>query len=335
MKVLFIFTGGTIGSVANDGFIGVDGNRPRVLLAEYERVYGASFAYDCVEPYTGLSENNTGDTLRALCACVAAHKDGGYNGIVVTHGTDTLQYTAAALSYAFADISIPLCLVSANYPVGDVRSNALANLRGALRFITEVGRAGVWVPYQNAGEPTHIHRGTRLLESIAFTDRAESVFSTRYGTFLGNKPFLPSPDYRECADALPALGVPAFAEDVPQILRIQPYPGMVYPEIGKDVRYILHASFHSGTVNTASSEAKRFFAEAQARRIPVFLTGVTRGDAYESTRAFAELGITPLYHIAPVAAFVKLWMLSAHYATVTAEMLQSSLAGDIIPSLDQ
>lgn len=331
MKILFVFTGGTIGSVAHDGIIHTDDNRPRVLLAEYGRVYGIDFAYDMVEPYTALSENNTGETLRALCACVEAHKSGDYDGIVVTHGTDTLQYTAAALSYAFADISIPLCLVSANYPVGDARSNAIPNLHGALRFISEVGKAGVWVSYQNAGEPTRIHRGTRLLESIAFTDYVESVFSSRYGTFLENKPFEVNPEYRERAGALPALGVPAFTEDAPQILRVQPYPGMVYPEIGKDVRYILHASFHSGTVNTVSSEAKRFFAEARARNIPVFLTGVTKGDSYASTSEFATLGITPLYRIAPVAAYVKLWMLSTQGKTVTAEMLHSSLAGDIIP----
>ncbi len=331
MKILFVFTGGTIGSVAHDGIINTGGNRPRVLLAEYERTYGISFAYDCVEPYVALSENNTGDTLRTLCACVAEHKDGGYDGIVVTHGTDTLQYTAAALSYAFADISIPLCLVSANYPVGDARSNAIPNLRGALRFIAEMGTAGVWVPYRNAGEATQIHHGTRLLESIAFTDRVESVFSAHYGTFEGNKPFSLDPEHRALADEISPLGMPAFAEDAPHILRVQPYPGMVYPAIDERVRYILHTSFHSGTINTASSEAKRFFAEACARNIPVFLTGVTRGDAYASTCAFEALGITPLYHLAPVAAYVKLWMLSAQHESVTAEMLGASLAGDIVP----
>lgn len=331
MKILFVFTGGTIGSVARDGIICPNGTHPRALLDAYERTLGITFSYDAVEPYTTLSENNTGDTLRALCACVARHKDAGYDGIVVTHGTDTLQYTAVALSYVFADLSVPLCLVSANYPVEDARSNAIANLRGAVRFIAEVGKAGVWVPYQNTGEPTQIHRGTRLLESIAFSDRVESVSLTHYGTFLENKGFVSNPNYREMADVLPALGVPAIGENVPQILRIQPYVGMVYPAIGEDVRYILHASFHSGTVNTVSREAKRFFTEARERGIPVFLTGVARGDAYESTNAFAELGITPLYHLSPIAAYVKLWLLSAQGKTVTAEMLQSSLAGDVIP----
>ena len=331
MKILFVFTGGTIGSIARDGIIGTDGSRPRALLDAYERAYGLSFAYECVEPYTALSENNTGETLRALCTCVAKHKDGGYDGIVVTHGTDTLQYSAAALAYAFADISIPLCLVSANYPIEDARSNAIPNLRGALRFIAEVGTAGVWVAYQNGGEPTKIHAGTRLLESNAFTDRTQSIFGTHYGVFEGNKPFSRNSAYHALADGIPALGALAFAKEAPHILRIWPYPGMVYPTIGEQVRYILHGSFHSGTVNTVSDEAKRFFAEAKKRNIPVFLTGVSQGDAYESTRAFEALGITPLPASAPIAAYMKLWMLSLTKENVTAEMLTASLAGDIIP----
>ena len=331
MKILFVFTGGTIGSVAHGGIINTDGEQPRVLLAEYQRAYGISFDYDCVEPYTALSENNTGDTIRALCACVAERKRAGYDGIVVTHGTDTLQYTAAALSYAFADIRVPLCIVSANYPIGNARSNAISNLRGALRFIAEVGKRGVWVSYQNEGEPIRIHNGTRLLESTAFTDRVESAFSAYYGDFKGDEPFSLNPAYRERYDEDLALGVPAIKKEAGHILRVQPYPGMVYPEIGADVRYILHASFHSGTVNTVSREARRFFNEAKSRNIPVFLTGVARGDAYVGASAFAALGITPLYHIAPVAAYVKLWMLSAKHERVTAGMLQAPLAGDVIP----
>ena len=331
MKILFVFTGGTIGSIAREGIIGTDGSRPRALLAAYERAFGLGFTYECLEPYTALSENNTGDTLRALCACVAEHKDKGYDGIVITHGTDTLQYSAAALAYAFADISVPLCLVSANYPVEDARSNAIPNLRGALRFIAEVGTAGVWVPYQNAGEPVKIHAGTRLLESVAFTDRTESALSTHYGVFEGNKPFSRNPAYHALADEISALGALDFAGDAPQILRVQPYPGMVYSRIDEQVRYILHGSFHSGTVNTVSDEAKRFFAEAKARNIPVFLTGVSDGDAYESTRAFDALGITPVPRIAPIAAYVKLWMLFLAKGTVTADMLTASLAGDILP----
>ena len=331
MKILFIFTGGTIGSIVTGGIIRPDGSRPRALLAAYERMYGLAFTYDCVEPYTALSENNTGDTLRALCACVAAHKDRDYDGIVVTHGTDTLQYSAAALSYAFADISIPLCLVSANYPVDDARSNAISNLRGALRFIAEVGTRGVWVPYQNTGEPTRIHCGTRLLESVVFTDRVQSVLNAYYGTFEGNKPFSHNSAYQALADGISALDAAALSQSALQILCIRPYPGMAYPPIAAAVRYILHGSFHSGTVNTVSDEAKRFFAEAKARNIPVFLTGVNDGDAYESTRAFEALGIIPLPPIAPIAAYVKLWMLCAKQENVTAEMLTASLAGDIIP----
>jgi L-asparaginase len=313
--------------------IRTDGSRPRVLLDAYERAYGLSFAYDVVEPYTALSENNTGVTLRALCACVAAYKDAGYDGIVVTHGTDTLQYSAAALSYAFADITLPLCLVSANYPVEDARSNALANLRGAVRFIREVNTPGVWVSYQNTGEALCIHRGTRLMDGMAFTDRVESILSTHYGTFMGEAPFVKNLNYRESPNGMSATGVLPLDEVSAQILRVNPHPGMVYPALGAGVRYVLHTSYHSGTINTVSGEALRFFAEAKERGIPVFLTGVMPGDAYASTEAFEALGIQRLYNLASVAAYMKLWMLDALRGgePVTAELLQTPLAGDVVP----
>ena len=134
MKILFLFTGGTIGSTASGDTITTDSKKPYLLLETYKAAYGISFEYDTKEPYTALSENNTGKTLRHLCESVKSHLDGGYDGIVITHGTDTLQYSAAALSYAFADIKIPVCLVSSNLPIEKKGANGIPNLRAAIRF---------------------------------------------------------------------------------------------------------------------------------------------------------------------------------------------------------
>ena len=333
MKILFVFTGGTIGSTKQGKLIGTDKGKPYVLLQMYHRAYGLDFEYECVTPYIALSENNTGETLRPLFACIKEHIDCGYDGIVVTHGTDTLQYSAAALAYAFADIQIPLCLVSSNYPLEDPRANGLANLRGAVRFIREVNTPGVWVSYQNTGEALCIHRGTRLMDGMAFTDRVESILSTHYGTFMGEAPFVKNLNYRESPNGMSATGVLPLDEVSAQILRVNPHPGMVYPALGAGVRYVLHTSYHSGTINTVSGEALRFFAEAKERGIPVFLTGVMPGDAYASTEAFEALGIQRLYNLASVAAYMKLWMLDALRGgePITAELLQTPLAGDVVP----
>jgi len=66
MKILFVFTGGTIGSTKQGNVIGTDKGKPYVLLQMYHMAYGLDFEYECVTPYIALSENNTGETLRPL-----------------------------------------------------------------------------------------------------------------------------------------------------------------------------------------------------------------------------------------------------------------------------
>ncbi len=332
MKILFLFTGGTIGSTVIGDTIATDRKKPYLLLEAYASRFDIPFLYDTEEPYTALSENNTGETLTLLLASVARGLSGDYDGIVVTHGTDTLQYSAAALSYAFSDTRIPICLVSSNAPIEDPTANGLLNLHGAIRFITEVGTPGVWVPYQNRGEELRIHRGTRLLGSVAFSDRVASIHDGYYGTLGEGQPFKKNPDYRELTDGMAAMGavtLPTYCRD---ILVVEPFPGRCYPTIKDGVRYIIHTSYHSGTINTASPATKEFFEEAKERGIIPFLTGVTSGAAYESTHLFRELGLHPLYNIAPISVFVKLWMWhTLHPEAPASEIILTPLGGDIVP----
>lgn len=332
MKVLFLFTGGTIGSTVQGDFIGTDRKKPYLLLERYRSVYGIDFTYDTAAPYTNLSENNTGDTLRVLMASVGEAVKGDYDGIVVTHGTDTMQYSAAALSYALSDVKIPVLLVSSNQPIEHPEANGLANLRAALRFIGEVGTPGVFVPYRNEGEGVTVHRGTRLCESLPFTDAVYSIYDSFYGVFEEGKPFQKNAVYAELADETAALGALEIGEACPAILRVAPHPGNPYRPITPDVRYVLHTSYHSGTINTESEAVKAYFAAAKAAGVTTFLTGVAPGAAYDSTRSFEQMGIEPLYNIAPIAAYVKLWLLTEKYpdTPITREMMQKSLAGDVV-----
>ncbi len=332
MRILFVFTGGTIGSTLQGGLIGTDERMAHLLIEQYRQRYGLSFTYDSVTPYLALSEESTGDTLRVLCDCVRSYLDRGYDGIVVAHGTDTLQYTAAALSYACADAKLPICVVSANYPLQDPRSNGLANLHGAIRFIAECGTPGVFVSYQNTGEPLRIHRGTRLLASAAFSDGVYSILDAYLGTFLEGQPFLKNPDYREREDGSAPIGADSLSADCKDILRLCPYPGNPYPTLGPEVQYVLHETYHSGTLNLTAPCARRFFEQASTAGVRVFLTGVSREHAYESTKDFERLGLVPLVGIAPIAAYIKLWMLSTANAgrEITQADLLTPLAGDIV-----
>ena len=91
MKLLFIFTGGTIGSTLREHVMSAGESKAYAIINAYEKRYGISFDYDIDEPYVELSENNTGRHIRTLCEAVRRGLCGGYDGIIVTHGSDTLQ----------------------------------------------------------------------------------------------------------------------------------------------------------------------------------------------------------------------------------------------------
>ncbi len=320
MKLLFVFTGGTIGSVAEDGVIRPSQGAPYRLLAEYEKTAPLDFSYDVLSPYTALSENNTGEHIGCLLRLLT-EKISGYDGVVVTHGTDTLAYTAAALGYALGNDTPPLCLVSAGKPLSHPASNGVPNLAAALGVIRS-GASGVLVPYRNGEGPVFVHRATRLAVSTAFGDALYGV-GDLYGQWEDNA-FCKSLVYKEREDALGAPASLSLAACPEGVVRVFAYPGMSYPALTKEISAVLLDPYHSGTVDTASEAALRFYGEAKEKGIPVYVTGATGEDVYASAAVFSRLGITPLPRLAPAAAYMKLWL----YGT-DKETLLLSRGGDI------
>ena len=332
MKILFIFTGGTIGSTQSDDVIFADAQKSYKIIRAYAQKYALDFAYDVVEPYTELSENNTGATIRDLCACVRSQLDKGYDGMIVTHGTDTLQYSAAALGYLLGLSTPPVCLVSANRPIESESTNALDNLHAAITFIREGAGQGVFVPYRNENSATvQVHRGTRLIAGKAYGDDVCSIFNCSYGHFEADFTFVKNPDYREAADECPALAASALDEQNKAVLSIVPYPGMVYPTLEKATRFVMLHTYHSGTINTKSTDALRFLQQARENGVTVFATGISAGPRYAGADLFESLGIIPLQNLSPIAAYMKLWMLCDNAEEDISTLMHASLGGDIAP----
>lgn len=327
MKILIIFTGGTIGSAMQGDYVSADKKTPYRLLSEYEKNYGRDFDYDVLQPYTELSENNTGETISALAGCLRENIGGNYDGVIVTHGTDTLQYTAAALSYTFGKCGVPICLVSANYIIGDERSNGLINFRNAVNFIRQkIG--GVWVVYKNSDEEnTTVHNGARLLESQAFSDCFYSAGNSFFGRFDSGESFIKNENYREFPDEISPIIPNKLNETSDFILRINSYVGITFPHINPNIKYVIMGTFHSGTINTKSDYVKEFFSELRQKNITVFLTGTTEGTAYESTKAFKEMNVVPVPNIAPIALYMKIWLAESAGLDVT-ETITKNLGGD-------
>ena len=331
MKILFIFTGGTIGSTLSGGVISADSEKSYKIIDFYRKNYGIAFEYDVIEPYIELSENNTGDEIRMLSRCVAENVCKGYDGIIVTHGTDTLQYSAAALGYTVGLSSIPVCIVSANRPIEHGKSNALDNLRGAVRFIEDKAGKGAFVVYRNDNsEYVRVHRATRLVGVKSFSDDVSSIKGEIYGHFDNDFKFIKNADYRELADETEPLSASGLGAVCDKVAFITPYVGMDYPILPSTVRYVILSTYHSGTLDTKSARANEFFADMNERGIKVYAVGLSQAAPYESTLTFQRLGIIPLYNISPISAYVKLWLLTS-VGEDTDMLVGRSLSGDVVP----
>ena len=326
-----MFTGGTIGSTLSGDVISTEADKSYKIIEAYRERYGIDFEYDMLEPYTALSENNTGDTMRMLCECVREHIRDGYDGIIVTHGTDTLSYSSAALGYTLGLDSIPVCVVSSNRPIEHERANALDNLHGAVSFIRGGCGRGCFVVYRNDNSDTvRVHRSTRLLGPKAYSDDVSSIFGCVYGHFDADFDFIKNDRYHESADEIAPIPSVSLGESSDAVLMIHSYPGMRYPALCAEVRCVIVNTYHSGTLDTLSDRARSFYLSCRERGITVYATGVDRGPDYASTQAFSELGITPAVNISPVSVYVKLWMMLGSVDSDAHLRMSRSLSGDIM-----
>jgi L-asparaginase len=93
-------------------------------------------------PHLIDSSNATPDDWQAIVADLWAHRDQA-DAFVVIHGTDTMAYTSAALSYALTDFGKPVVVTGSQYPISVVGSDAAPNVTGALRAATSGKAPGV------------------------------------------------------------------------------------------------------------------------------------------------------------------------------------------------
>ncbi len=321
--ILTIFTGGTIGSaVKGDGSVATNPDTRYELLERYRELSGDTEEFETTAPLNILSENLEASHIMTI---VKEVREGlarpGVEGIIVTHGTDTLQYTAAILSYLFADSAVPIVMVSSNYILYDDRANGLVNFYFAVRFIKEKHGRGVFVSYRNDGEYPTIHRGNRLGNPVVFSDYVYSVRGQYYGRYICDKmepEYLLEAKYEACdnyrvdpENTMKLFDRPDFrlSDDTGGILKVNAAPGMVYPHIPEYTRAILLNSYHSGTI-CLDERMINFLGEAHGRDIPVFLLGLAGdGALYETLTFYDEYGIVPLYDCAPISQYCKLWLL--------------------------
>ena len=129
-KILLIGTGGTIASDVTE-----DGLAPELtteqLLSHLPAISGICDV-DCVQLLNLDSTNMRPEHWLKMVRCIRENY-GRYDGFVITHGTDTMAYTAAALSYLIQGSPKPVILTGAQKPIGFDSTDSKINLTDAFR----------------------------------------------------------------------------------------------------------------------------------------------------------------------------------------------------------
>ena len=138
-KLLLIATGGTIASET-----GEEGLKPglgaQALLAHVPRLESL-YSVDAVQPLSLDSTNMRPENWVCIAECIREHYD-AYDGFVISHGTDTMAYTAAALSYLVMHSPKPIILTGAQRSIVTEDTDARTNLYDAFCYASDAASHG-------------------------------------------------------------------------------------------------------------------------------------------------------------------------------------------------
>ncbi|MEO9364103.1 MAG: Glu-tRNA(Gln) amidotransferase subunit GatD, partial [Nitrososphaera sp.] len=178
-KIALISTGGTIASKIDYRTGGV---RAALSASELYASVPELAGIASVDPevlMSEYSENLNPSHWTAMADRVAEKvRSGRYDGILVSHGTDTMHYTAAALSFALQGLPIPVVLVGAQRSSDRPSSDAALNLIGAATFAAKAPVAGVFVAMHagTSDDAVAVHVGTRVRKNhTSRRDAFESI----------------------------------------------------------------------------------------------------------------------------------------------------------------
>lgn len=334
-RVLILGTGGTIASRIDYRTGAV---RPAVTSAELHSLVPELSDVARVEPeimFNVFSENIRPAHWSKLAKRVAKAVEDGVDGVVVTHGTDTLGYTAAALSFALAGVPIPVILVGAQRSPDRPSSDAPLNLVAAVSLAGTAQFSGVYVAMHmgESDDKIALHRGTRVRKN--HTSRRDAFVSV--GVPLAAVWGRSGLEY--VSEGLPQRGGPfspktRFDE---RVALIKFYPSLPGAAIRAARRSGARALIIEGTgLGHVSKEATRELGQfVKGGRLACMTSQCIEGrvdlSVYDTGRDLLHAGVLPLEDMLAETALAKaMWALGTRSSgSKVRELMRANLAGEM------
>jgi glutamyl-tRNA(Gln) amidotransferase subunit D len=285
------------------------------------------------------SENLTQKDWTQLAQTVASHIAEGADGVVIPHGTDTMAYTAAALSFALQNLPVPVLLVGAQRSSDRPSSDAATNLIGAVQAATRGPFAEVGLAMHETLSDTAIvvNRGTKVRKChTSRRDTFKPVNATPIARVENNRVIMLTEAYQKRDASKRLVLKPEFSEDV---ALVKFYPGLdpavIDWYVEKGCKGILLEGTGLGHVSKYCFDA---IQNAVAHDLVVALAsqciwGRVNMNVYDTGRDLLNLGVIPLEDMFPETALVKLmWVLGQTSDTAEAKkLLKTNVAGEFSP----
>ncbi len=135
-RILIIYTGGTIGMTTDPKTGALVPFDLSSLMQNVPKISRLGYTIDHIvfDPPIDSSNMNP-KRWQQICHMIAENYD-AYDGFVVLHGTDTMAYTASALSFMLQGLNKPVVLTGSQLPIGEIREDGTENLITALQIAT-------------------------------------------------------------------------------------------------------------------------------------------------------------------------------------------------------
>ena len=166
-SILLIYTGGTIGMISHpdsQALVPVDFREISSQLPELKRF---AFRIDALTLNPTIDSSNVNQEFWTKLVLLIQQHYEHYDGFVILHGTDTMAYTASALSFMLGDLNKPIILTGSQLPIGVLRTDGKENLLTALEIAADHNQGKAMVPEVCIFFQDRLFRGNRTTKHNA------------------------------------------------------------------------------------------------------------------------------------------------------------------------
>ncbi len=313
--ILIIYTGGTIGMVINPSTGSLQPLNFEMISEQVPEIKKLGFRLQTISFDPPMDSSDIGPEIWIKIAEIISSNYDDFDGFVVLHGTDTMAYSASAMSFMFENLSKPVIFTGSQLPIGVLRTDGKENMITSLEIAAAMANSKPVVPEVCIYFENRLYRGNRTTKINA--DNFNAFQSANYPALAKVGVHI---KYNYESILYPAenkaLTLRTKFDNHIAILKL--FPGMNRAFIDsilgiKGLRAVILETFGSGNAPAEEWFVKRIRKAVEIGIIVLDVTQCNSGSVelgrYETSRKLSEAGVISGYDITTEAATTKMMLL--------------------------